>query len=345
MNRFTEKLVQRLAFWRKPAAQTPAEPETSVPEAVASARPTEAPPDAAVDAPTASPGLLARLKQALRRPPPPAPEAPTELDLELEPDPAERSDAGDAAADDVSAPELSLLARIRNRFRRHSAADTETPPDQTTSTEPPRDRTDASAAAADDAPVPKLSLLARLKRRLRRQPELPLEAAADAGAPSPDQAGDADGEETAVPVGRARRVLATLSKKRVWIPAVSLVLLALMGTLTLMLLQSAQEKKKLQTELLATQKKLEQTVARKAAAKRHASRATDGATATTAGDSLGEDGDCTVHDKESVIRNLKNCIDSFNQMEQLPPDAPAAGASPAVPVASAPPAAQPLPPW
>jgi hypothetical protein len=345
LNRFTKKLVQRLAFWRKPAAPPPAEPETSVPETAANAQPTQTPQEAAVDVPAASPGLLARLKQAWSRRPPPAPEVPAELELEpepamsIEPPSQGRNDASDAPADDIAAPELSLLARIRNRFRRHTAADTEAPSDQAASTEPPpRERTDASAVAADEVPVPKQSWLARLTRRFRRQPELPSEDAEDADASTSEAQRAETADEAAEGDEHA------FSNKRVWIPAVSVVLLALMGTMAAMLLQSAQEKQKLQAELLATQKKLQKTVTSKAAAKRPTARRNADGNVATADDTVGADGDCTVSDQESVIRNLKNCIDSFNQLQDTAPPAAPDASMPAAPAATSASSA-PLPPW
>jgi hypothetical protein len=172
-------------------------------------------------------------------------------------------------------------------------------------------------ATTDDLPAPKPSLLARIKRRLRRQPE-PSEAATDEAAQDATASADdeSDDDEQAAQPGLGQRVLATLTNKWVWIPGVSALLLIMMGAMMLMLLQSAQEKKHLQQELQATQKKLEQTAAKKAVAKRAASRPADGSVVAAGDDSNGDDGDCTVSDRESVIRNLKNCIDSFNQIQE-----------------------------
>jgi hypothetical protein len=83
-----------------------------------------------------------------------------------------------------------------------------------------------------------------------------------------------------------------------------------------MLVHSAREKEHLQQELLATQKKLQQTLTRTAAGKHARGQPGNSAVAAVADSSPGgNDGDCTVTDKESVILNLKNCIDSFNQLQ------------------------------
>jgi hypothetical protein len=333
LNRFTAKLVRgsaRLAFWRKPAATPPDDQEA--PEASTHSTPPELTPDAATEVPP--PGRFARLKQALRwRRRPPAEEAP---DLAEDDDAPilEPGAAGAATADETPAPKLSLLTRLKNRLRRQAElpaevaepADAAPLADQTLASEPPILEPGADAAAEDEAPAPKRSLLARLASRLRRQPAIPDEVAADADAfePEPEHRrrdesadDDSDGDEIAEPVSRGRRVLALLSNKWVWIPGVGAVLLVLVGAMTLMLLQSAQEKKHLQEELLATQKKLQQTVTKKAAAKHDgAGQAGDAAVTAVADSSPGVDvGDCTVTDKESVILNLKNCIDSFNQLQ------------------------------
>jgi hypothetical protein len=236
----------------------------------------------------------------------------------------------------MSAPQLSLLARLKNRLRRqpglpppeaNAAADTEQLADQRAIESPSRGRNDADATTADELPAPKPSLLVRIKNRLRRQSGLP-PSEEDTDEPTPGDAESAD-DESPVQVGRIRRVLAVLSNKWVWIPGVSVVLLALLGAMLLGLLQSAQETKQLQAELLATQKKLEQATTKKAAASRDASRqAGNHAVATAADSSPGIDaGDCTVTDKESVIQNLRNCIDSFNSLPDhpAPPPVDAAG--------------------
>jgi hypothetical protein len=339
LNRFTAKLVQgsaRLAFWRKPAA---AQPETPPAEAFAHSSPPEASPEAAADAPEPQPGRLARLKQALHWRRTPAQKQPPEPDQAVvsEPRSREHADTNATVTDEVPTAQLSLLARLKTRLRRqpglpppeaNAAADAEQPPDQIGAIAPPsRERDDASATTTDELPAPKPSFLARIKNRFRRQSGLP-PSAEDTDEPTPGDAEFAD-DENPVQVGLIRRVLAVLSNKWVWIPGVSVVLLALMGAMLLTLLQSVQETKQLQAELLSTQKKLEQATTKKTAASRAASRQAGNHAVATAADSRpGIDaGDCTVTDKESVIQNLRNCIDSFNSLPDhpAPPPIDAAG--------------------
>jgi hypothetical protein len=278
LNRFTAKLkhrLARLAFWRKPAAPIPEQPETSDPETARDLKAVEAELSADADTLALPVGWFARMKQGLRR---------------------QRSPVQD--------------------------------PDQSGATAPPS-RDDASATA-DAAPTPQPAFLARLKSMLRRQPRLEQpEAVAVADDPKPGTeeireaaaSGDAEptGDEEAVHVSRFRRVLAMFSNKWVWIPGVSAVLLALIGTMLLMLQQSAQEKEALQAELLATRNKLEQTTGtKKAAASLSVAGQADATTFARAGSAAAETGpgvdagDCLITDKASVTQNLKNCIDSFN---------------------------------
>lgn len=239
MNRLTAKLVQgfsRLAFWRKPAAAFPEQPETP-----------------AAEASTAAP-----------------PEAETAAFAEA---PARALADGNAIEEAASAPKLSVLARLKTTFRR---------------------QTKPEALEADES-IP--------GEGLNR----------DTAAFSEDDESYSD-EDTAQP-GRIRRVLATLSNKWVWIPGASAMLLVLIGAMVLMLLQSAQEKEHLQAELLATQKKLEQTGVAKEVTVDAAVPAPAAVPAFAAvGSRPGVDaGDCQVSDKASVAQNLKNCIDSFNR--------------------------------
>ncbi|MDP1929558.1 MAG: hypothetical protein Q8K62_13720 [Thiobacillus sp.] len=104
-------------------------------------------------------------------------------------------------------------------------------------------------------------------------------------------------------------------------------LIALIATMMWMLLQSGQEKKQLQIELVAAQKKLKQASAAKPlAVGRDASKqagnpaVASGLSVANAGDTSagsrpgGDAGGCDVSNKENVTQNLKNCIDSFNAM-------------------------------
>ena len=279
MNRLTAKLVHglaRLAFWRKPVETTPEQPQSPDPETSTRLRATEAEPGASVNVPVLRAGWFARLKQVLRR-------------------------------------------------RRDPAQEPSLEPDQTgVGAHPSREQVEVSAAA-DVVPPLTLSFLGRLKNKLRRQPKLEqLEADAlkpgaerNSQATAPSDANPDDDADT-VQISRMRRVGAMLSNKWVWIPSVGIVLMAIIVSMLLMLLQSAQEKKQLQTQLIATQKKLEQTsIVKQAAARKNPSRQADDPPNETLGiaadDQPGVDaGDCVVADAESVVKNLKNCIDSFN---------------------------------
>ena len=114
-----------------------------------------------------------------------------------------------------------------------------------------------------------------------------------------------------------------------WIPSASAVLLAIMGTLTFMLLQSKHETKQLRTDLVAAQKELKKPSVGKQLASHHDAaiqaaphqdtpkQADEFAHAPVgmlaAGKPSDFTGDCDVSDKASVTQNLKNCIEDFNK--------------------------------
>jgi hypothetical protein len=202
-------------------------------------------------------------------------------------------------------------------------------------------RKQRDADTPEDAPAaPKRSLLAVLKSKLRRAPpseQLEIEPETDKNtAPSRatthrDSARSRDGdsieEEEAAPLSPLQRALSVLSKKWVWIPGLSILLLVPLVTMGLMLVQSAQEKEQLQTRLLATQKKLDQAAAAKKAAAKPQPPNPTGAAAVAAVDiapspatdgtqAKGATGECEISSKESVTLNLKNCIEGFNAMSQ-----------------------------
>ena len=290
MNRLTAKLVQgfsRLAFWRKPAAPLPEQPETPAPEASAAVRPVKAEAEPAAAADTAEPrvGRFERLKRLLGRVRKPVAEQAAEPDqAALDEAPAREQVDENVMEEEASAPPRSWLARLKTTFRRQPGPD---------------------VIEADES-IPDA-------KRNR-----------DATAFSEDEA---DSDEDAVQPGRIRRALAALSSKWVWIPVASAMLLVLIGAMALMLLQSAQEKEHLQAELLATQKKLEQKgVAKEVAVKENAGPADAPAFAAigsaAADTGIGIDaGDCQVSDKASVTQHLKNCIDSFNRISAGSPPA------------------------
>lgn len=131
------------------------------------------------------------------------------------------------------------------------------------------------------------------------------------------------------------RLLGTLTKKWVWIPSVSVAMLAVMGTLSFMLMQSKQATHELQAELANAKKQLKQVpikpqvvppllVAHKdvtphgvnAAAASPNDAPYNEASPQAAADSspsLNMDMDCDISDKASVAKNLRNCIEAFNQ--------------------------------
>ena len=242
--------------------------------------------------------------------------------------------ADDAAPPDVADAPVGRFARLKQfvfRWRRNAGEPSEAA-DPTATLAP--DVLDTAEATADEA-LPKRSLLARLKSRFRRQaaadvPEA--EAEADASTANARQnretdssrERDADSDELPVQPGRIRRALAMLSRKWVWIPAMSLVLLGMMSAMLVLLLQSAQEKDRLQTELLAAQQQLDQAASAKNGMPKNELAKTDATdpmgVPTAAGLGTGaslrqtdfDASGCVVSDKESVTQNLRHCIDAFN---------------------------------
>ncbi|MHB1216046.1 MAG: hypothetical protein ACYCY9_13785 [Thiobacillus sp.] len=331
------RLTHALRWRRNAAPEHPAEPDQAAAMQPASLEHAEAS-EPLDETPAPRRSLLARLKNSLRRHPG-AETTEAEADESI-PSPGQRdattaSSESVPASDDVApAPPRSLLARLKNSLRRHPGPETiEAEVDEAIPSPGQRDATtafsEADPSGDDEATLPQPSLLARLKNRLRRHPgaeTLEMEADESISRPAQDDEAaassedDSDTDGDAVQPGRIRRMLAMLSNKWVWIPGVSVVLLALMGAMLVMLLQSTRENEQLQAELLATQKKLEQTgVAKKAAVRADVPRPA-GDPAYSAGDSVVadnsrgmDDGDCQVSDKASVTQNLRNCIDNFNR--------------------------------
>ncbi|HEY9098669.1 MAG TPA: hypothetical protein VIN38_07355 [Thiobacillus sp.] len=204
------------------------------------------------------------------------------------------------------------------------------------------------AAAADSAPVadaspvnpddtPKVSLKAQLFGALTQkwgratQAEV-LDSApvADAIPTDPDETP----ETSETPrVSLKARLLGALTQKWVWIPSVSVAVLAVVGTLSFMLMQSTQATHELQAELASAKKQLKQApitpqvippvlVAHQNAAPHESEPASPlaesgayaesgsyAAAAPGANDAL----DCDISDKASVAQNLKSCIEAFNR--------------------------------
>jgi hypothetical protein len=262
---------------------------------------------------------------------------PVEVDLESsEPEIVHQStpvvvESGTATDDSVR--QGSWFARLKQTLKRNRIADPETSPgpDIPAVAERPSRKEVEVDAMVDEAPLPKPSWLARLKGTLRRNPTVEqLGPAEDTPTLRPEKSrvttatvhDDTDADGDAVPVSGMQRVIAVLSSKRVWIPGVSVMLIAIIATMTGMLLHSGQEKKQLQMELLAAQQKLKQVntvkkvalgpVAAQAAAP---SQAVAGASENPAESTSGAgSGDCNISNPENVAENLKNCINSFNAM-------------------------------
>lgn len=127
-----------------------------------------------------------------------------------------------------------------------------------------------------------------------------------------------------------------LGKKRVWIASASLMLLGVVGSLTFMLLQSFNEKSRLQAELSAAKQALRQADAKPpvavippllpapvpppeaAHAKPQAEPQAEPASApvylaSASSKRAPVQMDCELSDKASVGLNLKKCIEAFNQ--------------------------------
>ncbi|MBT9539412.1 hypothetical protein [Thiobacillus sp.] len=172
--------------------------------------------------------------------------------------------------------------------------------------------------------VAKPSVLARLKRLFHRKPVLALaekEADRPPASSRPARTAGASNqaepvaEEDAAPAGHFQRLGAALANKRVWIPTVGVALLAVMGSMVWLLLQSGQEKQQLQLELQAANKKLKQAPPPKLAAKAPAPQPaiqSPSATTNSSPQPGANGGECLISDPKNIAENLKNCIDGFN---------------------------------
>lgn len=225
------------------------------------------------------------------------------------------SDPLHAPAEQDASPETSSetppgwLTRFRRVFRRRR------PDNAEASTARLPDETDAAEASRP-------RFLAKLAGRLRRQ------AAASPAATVTDEAldenprqqgpPDKDGE-AASPRG-LRRIWALVSCKRIWIPAAGVAVLALVGTLGVLLWQATHEQTLLKTRVHAAEKKLERASPAAGIAKAPAVAprpATEplvtAATVAPAPPARSAGGDCDINSKEGVSLHLKDCIDAFNQ--------------------------------
>lgn len=284
--------LARLAFWRKPAAD-----EANA----ASADPAPAQDDVApAESPSAGngPELFDASETETVAPSPARPDRPVDL----------------AETADLAPEPPSFFARLTAKLRRPKAES----PDASTPVEPAA-AVEAGSSEADPSlePAPP-SFLARLTAKLRRRPEADTQAADDAEvAVTRDEA--ADEEDASGPRG-FRRVLALLSRKIVWIPAASVVLLAVVGTLSALLWQAGQDRTALEAKLKAAEQQLQRTATPQPRAagsttppSGSAEPSLDAVAAPAAGPrpSLAG-GDCDINNAESVSLRLKDCIEAFN---------------------------------
>ncbi len=242
-------------------------------------------------------------------------------------------------------PKPGWFTRLKQGWRKPVATAPPDPGKTTVIEKPSRERLaparDAEEAGEASEPTPKPFGLGRLKNllSLHRRKDAPEETAdgqisaiekpADRAASKGKDAADQNTEEAQPPQDkRFKRLLLRLRSKWVWIPATSITLLALITGVVMNMAQSAHEREKLKAELQTAKKKLEQkTVASVAAAKitppirvvaaapetNKTNLATESAGESRAATNSGVDaGDCVVKDKDSVVQNLKNCIEGFN---------------------------------
>lgn len=230
-----------------------------------------------------------------------------------EPRPAPADEAAEGPAQ-----QPGWAARLWQRFRRRPSPATDEAA-ETAETAAPAAAVDETPATPDDAEAPPPSFLARLTRRLRRRPQAEAADADEAPAEAPHATRDeTEAEAEAAPPSRMRRLLAALSRKRVWIPAASVAVLALFGTLGAMLWQSGQENAALQARLQQAEQTLKQTAPSQPGLRKAPSAATPptgsiAAVAPVPIRSTASGADCDISSAASVAQQLKGCIDAFNQ--------------------------------
>jgi hypothetical protein len=279
LNRLTAKLVQgvsRLAFWRKPAAALPEQPETPAAEAS-----TEVPPgtEPAAAADTAEPpaGRFERLKQLLNL------GRKSKYIAEEPPDPASLAEAPareladeNAIEEATPAPKLSVLARLKTTFRR---------------------QTKPEALEADES-IPG----AELKR--------------DATAFSKDESDSDEDTAPSGRLRRVLATLSNKWVWIPGASAMLLVLIGAMVVMLLQSAQEKEhlQAELLATQKKLEQKGIAKEAAAKENAGTADAPAFAAIGSAAADTGIGIDaGDCQVSDKASVTQNLKNCIDSFNR--------------------------------
>ena len=239
-------------------------------------------------------------------------------------------------AAEIPVTSVGWFPRLRHalRWRREAAPEQTLDPDQSVIIKrPTREQLEANEVI-EELPSVKPSLWSRLRNKIRNQaqqePPETIRSASDIRersrvreSTSDDKDAETKGDEEEAPhIGFFKRLLAKLRNKWVWIPIASIMLLSLTGGLLWIVLHTVQEKEKLQAELQATKKQLKKhaVVVTKATAVEVAPPPQATIAASIAGQvnaksALGiNPGDCLITDKESVTKNLKDCIESFNNM-------------------------------
>ncbi|MBT9590204.1 MAG: hypothetical protein IV089_04755 [Thiobacillus sp.] len=319
MRGIVEKLARgaaRLAFWRRPVE---ASPQVAAPPAAVGPSPAEI---------TAGP-----TPAAIVAPAQPAPLDPHELVEMLELSDPIAPSAQDAMLFDDDTPEEAVQHALASSEVAHANAVVETGQPEFESETAQVDIAQAEANQTDTA-----------------QPGTTSVAAVHVSTDAAPEAHPASQNP-----GLVSRLLGILSKKRVWIPGVSVAMLAVMASLSFMLMQSKQATQELQTELASARKQLRQApiqpevappvlvahqdvaphqsepadisaeaVAREEAtpqAVSHPEPAPLPAPAVISVASASQPPaprrniamDCDISDKASVGKNLRNCIEAFNQ--------------------------------
>lgn len=326
------RLKQWLSFRRK-QVETEAEPDA---EAITEKKPRRKTAEELEEpiAPEPKLSFFTRLKQRLsfRRK---AVETEAEPDAEAVPKKKPRGKTTEESEEPAAPePKLSFFTRLKQwlTFRRKAVEAEAEPEDEAVA----KKKTRSDESAEIEAPAPKLGLLARLKQLLRfRRKAVATEDEADdktqviektkRGAETTDAEEAAD----APPPSRLKRLLVRLRSKWVWIPAASLVVVGLISWVVVFMLHATHEKERLQTELKAAKKMLEQkqvaakkppVAPPKPAAPVAPEKKMDPAfsivghvpAAQSEEDAGINASDCVITDKKSVSENLKNCIADFN---------------------------------
>ncbi len=248
---------------------------------------------------------------------------------------------------EVPEPKPSILTRLKQglTFRRKPVeAEAETDAEVVVERKPR-----ARASEEPEVPAPKPGFLTRLKQWLsfRRKP-------AETDAETDDktlvidkskvrsETTAAEDEEAAPPPSRLKRLLIRLRNKWIWIPALSLAVVGLVSWVVVIMMHTTHEKERLQAELKAAKKMLEQKsvaavkppappplsiptepVPVKPEKKIDPAFAIVGHVPAPQPEESGiNTSDCVVKDKVSVAENLKNCITSFNDAVANSPNKP-----------------------